>query len=230
MPAAFGDNTPSSYYFGDQPLDALAFGDTLLWSSVVPVAYHVTGDGFNYNTNAKTDSGSFSINGVAADDVVIVFTSGDDTTSPTLTYGGSAMTQLSRIPFNNNGSDTELQCYGIVDTTGGSKTISWTGNAPGTVILNAVAYSGASLGATTTAYGSGSPASHTVTCNPGEMIVQAFGASQATWTPSGGTNRSNTSSSNNTPLLISDSDQSATFSATGSVGTWASIAVVLLPA
>lgn len=198
-------------------------------SAVQQVAFNVTA-GFDYNSNAKTDSQSVTLNGVRAGDYVLVFTSGDDTTSPTMRYAGSNMTQLARLPYNNNSGQAELQCYGIKDNTGGNRSIDWTGNAPGSVILGAVAYSGeVSVGAVETSYGTGGTAAQSQSCGPGEVIVQAFGASSATWTAGGGNVRSNASDSNNVPLLVMDQIGAANFSASGSIGNWAGISVVLSP-
>jgi hypothetical protein len=224
---AGGSGSMSATAFERYFANANLGGDgSLSASAVAQVLWHATGDGFNYNSNAKTDSGSFNTN-CSTGDYVIAFISGDDDSSPTVQLGGSNMTQLAVVPFNNNSSNAQLEVYGR-QATGNNQTLNWTGNAPGSVLLQSVSYNSfGSVGPVSTAYGSGSLASHSVSCNVGEMIVQAFAADQATWTPGGGTARSSTSDSTNDALLIQDSTQTANFTASGTIGNWASVAVIL---
>jgi hypothetical protein len=228
--AAGGSGSMTATAFARYLVDGNLSGDGgLSAGAVAQVAYNV-GATSDYNSNAKTDSQSFTLNGVRADDYVLVFTSGDDDASPTMQLANANMTQLARLPFNNNSGQTELQCYGIKSATAGNKSIAWTGNSPGSVILGAVAYSNeVSVGDVATSFGTGGLAAQSASCGPGEVIVQAFGSNTASWTPDGGNVRVNTSDGGDVPLIVMDNVGAANFSATGTVGNWAGISVILRP-
>lgn len=229
LAAAGGSGTMSAqvYQIYTIPVDFSGDGGLSAQASK-QVSWHILGAGFDYNTNDKTDTAGFNTN-CSTGDYVIVALSGDDDSAPTATLGGSNMTKLASIPYNNNSGQAQLEVFGKV-ATANNQAFSWTGTAAASVVMQSVSYRDfGSLGPVTTAFGASGPAAHNVSCNLGEMIVQIFAANTASWTPGGGTLRSNTSDGGNVPLAIQDSPVSANFVATGTVGNWASVAIVLRP-
>lgn len=243
VPASFSSSGSLSGSGFEQYDSAAALsGDGALTATAQKaIAYSATGSGF---TATKSGSGSFTIT-TKAGDYVIVDLSGETSSSETniLSFAGTQMTLLASQPFDNNTSNAALKRYGIFDSTGGTnRSISYSGSHPNDITGNAVAYSNVTtVGTTTTTYGASgaASASQSTTADPGQMIVQGFGADQcssALWTPSGGTSRYNndaaTSGSNYlTPLNISDAGgtgSSQTFSVSDTnVGNYAGISTVL---
>jgi hypothetical protein len=205
-----------------------------------PIAFSAKANGFNGFSTAV----SWSHTAVAADYVVVDVVVGGGAPPTAVTYGGTAMTALSSVLSSN--STFGQYRYGIVDGTGGAKTVSVTGTAAGGMVGSSDSYANVgSVGASTTvAFTTGTAASQTVTYgSAGQMIVQSFGgyntsASGVQFTsPSGGINRYNGSDGgsgalgNRAGLCTSDATATTTFTATGSslIAGWTAIATILLP-
>lgn len=175
--------------------------------------------------------------GTAGADVFVDFISDRGGTSPGVTYGGTAMTQLFSANLGSpNGTAATFSRWHLASIPGGGQTVSvsnpgytwFSGGSTSYLHVGSVS-STTSTGVTT----SSSP-SQSATCTPGQMILQGFGAFSTSSgvtvsSPTGGTNRY---AGGNTIVQMeaSDNSTSVTFGATlnGSFA-WDGLATVLLP-
>jgi hypothetical protein len=150
-------------------------------------------------------------------------------TVSSVTYGGTAMTQLTS-KTDNNGNIEYL--YSLASAPGGAQTVTVTGSSSSAYLAgNSVSYTGVgSVGTPQTVSVTSGSLTQSVTCTTGQMIVQGFMDWQTNITSaSGGTNRSLVNwlgTSGAGVLTISDATASTTFTATGGV-PYTGIAVVI---
>lgn len=147
-----------------------------------------------------------------------------------MTYGGNAMTYVGDMWANNtSGSQSRLYVYKYENAPQGAATITVSGSHSNSY-GNSVSYAGVTtVGTPTTAFGNSATPSQSVTIGSNSRIVQAFGTRSYVMDPTGG----------GTPralgvggalaggVLISDTTESVTFSASNTATNWAGIAVPL---
>ncbi|OYN81788.1 hypothetical protein CG716_05450 [Mycolicibacterium sphagni] len=173
------------------------------------------------------------------------FTNTSNNSSMTVTYGGTAMTQIG-TPFlfgtHVYSSATyydQLAVFKLENAPGGSQNVVVT---PGVFVssglkIGLVSYSGVgSVSAKQTATGTGTGMSQTVTSSPGNVVVQAFQCPFGTGTVSGynQTSRWNvTTSSYNTAMIVGEAAGASSVTFTGTqnaANLYGGVAVELTPA
>ena len=205
----------------------------------VPPAFDAVGVGYNGESVA-----SFSFNHTAAAGaylIVDIDNWGDNYYYPansvaTVTYNGVAMTRLIEIGHGNAVGAGRLVRYGLADCPGGTRQVTVTfPQATTYVTAGSVSYTNvASVGTSTTAYGTAAPMAQNVIPVNAQRIVQAFGLNTGTTqiAPSGGTARGVGGHLKNgtydSALSISDTTTTTNFTASAtSSGYWAAIATPL---
>jgi hypothetical protein len=208
----------------------IAIGNGSSESYSISPTFDAAGSGFagtiqNFTFNHTAATGAYVI--------VDVCTSG--ATVSTCTYGGTAMTQLGSVVISSFYGST-LTRYGLAGVVGGTKTVSIGLSAVTDVTAGSVSYLnvGTVGGLRTVSGDSSTTPAQTVTCTPGQTIVQSLGGDSASslWTPTGGTSRynngDNVSGTYDADLVISDSTTSpTTFSVSNLGNNWAGISNVL---
>jgi hypothetical protein len=204
-------------------------GYTLLeWQSVA-VLFDAVGAGYTAKSGASgswlhtaTPGASLFI------DLVVVGTS-----VPTVTYaGGSALTPIASMAFNNASTSGTLYRYRVDGVPGGAQTIAFSGiGSTTTAAGNSASVTGLhAVSAAATVSGSGGAPTQTVSAIAGQIVLQGFGggSSNTMGAPGGaGTNvwSSRTGSGSQT---ISYSTVGGTFVCGSAAGlAWAGIAHVL---
>lgn len=189
------------------------------------VVFDAIGDGGQVDNSSVTNI-PWSHTAAADSYVIAVVEWSSSYSAPSsVTYGGDTMTLLGGDTL----SSTSMNFYGIVDSTGGTKSVDIpSSSSMRYAAVNSISYTGVTSVGSVVSQTSTSPVSQSVSCSTGNMIVQAFGIYGSTHSPSGGTNRyyHDIRSGARGSMSISDSSTTETFDATGS-GSFVSLAVVL---
>lgn len=223
---AMGRGNPQSYNHSTATVVPYFSGVT-----PIPPTFDAIGDGFTgYGVNPTPTKYYGNVGGVntftynhtvAANSYLIVDgTALGGHVMTGCTYRGVPMNLLASVALNNNPASGAMYRFGLAVPTAGTGAVSGGLTANAWLSVESVSYSGVQgIGPSTTMYsfGTNSHISQSVTCFPGQLILQAFGADGSTpkWTATGGIERysmGHPSGSDCIDLLsVSDTTVSTTF-------------------
>lgn len=156
---------------------------------------------------------------------VLVFVACNATSTSSVTYGGTSMTSAGSVFEDNISGDGQLSVWKLTNVTGGAQTVAVTLGTAAHVVGNSLSATGVTtVGSPSTNFGTSTP-SQSVTWAAAQLIVQAFGADASMGSPTGGTNRYNSSGA--ASLTISTATANTTFGAANTFNQWAGAAVIL---
>ncbi|AVO25431.1 hypothetical protein SEA_KYKAR_4 [Mycobacterium phage Kykar] len=218
---------------GSTEIQKISIGTTEIWSAAPPPT--VDFDAVSSFSNALGDL-SYSFSATAGARVFVAVHLLGNNTVASVTYGGNAMTLVTGAEqtMNNSASNGYLRVYTLASAPGGSQTVEVDRNGANWAASFAISYLNvASVGTVSTAAGTGTSPSHSISAPPANgRVFQAFNWSSGnvSLTPSGGTGRLN---DRGTAGGMAARDSSAAYSFTGTISStgspWASIAVPMTP-
>ncbi|QKO02404.1 minor tail protein [Mycobacterium phage DroogsArmy] len=221
MALKLGTTDVSKVYVGSTVAQKVYLGTTEVWSNSLPVVFDAVAAGANSNLGAFTFTHTATAGSYVIVDVVI---DRWDVGVSSVTYGGVAMTLLGQSYPANNVNTGQLYRFGLANAPGGAQTVSVNRGFTFGSWITATAISYRNVGSVGATVGAG--AGNTLTqagtiTTPGQMLVQSFGQGNGggggatTLTKTGiGTVRFNVANIGSA-LMITESDVSGTFSATG---------------
>ncbi len=188
------------------------------------VYYDNVGAGYVANV---VSSGSWNHTATSGAYVVVDLCITSAVTVTSMTYDGNAMTLLGMANFNS-GSGTLFR-YGISNVASGTKTVSFTLNASGWATGSSTSIMGVgAVSSTTPVSGSSSSPTQGASCQPGQIIIQAFGSTSNMTTLTGGANLY-TGQTANSDISQSIAGGPTTFNSSVTGATWGGLVTVLGP-
>ena len=203
-------------------------GLSLLPQSAAPTGIVYDGMG---TSSSLTGYASISFSHVATANafVILDICADRDNTLTNVQYAGQNMTLQGSVRFPGYSGNAGVWRYTLANVPGGLSTVTATLSANCYFTAQTIGYTGvSSVAAPTTTFGTSSAPSQSVTCNPGQLIVQSIGSASATkiGIPTGGTNLIAANWSGES-LVINQATASTTFAGSTSLSNWGAIASVL---
>ena len=203
-------------------------GLSLLPQSAAPTGIVYDGMG---TSSSLTGYASISFSHVATANAFIILDicADRDNTLTNVQYAGQNMTLQGSVRFPGYSGNAGVWRYTLANAPSGLSTVTATLSANSYFPAQPIGYTGvSSAAAPTTTFGTSSAPSQSVTCNPGQLIVQSIGSASATkiGIPTGGTNLIAANWSGES-LVINQATASTTFAGSTSLSNWGAIASVL---
>ena len=203
-------------------------GLSLLPQSAAPTGIVYDGMG---TSSSLTGYASISFSHVATANAFIILDicADRDNTLTNVQYAGQNMTLQGSVRFPGYSGNAGVWRYTLANAPGGLSTVTATLSVNSYFTAQTIGYTGvSSAAAPTTTFGTSSAPSQSVTCNPGQLIVQSIGSASATkiGIPTGGTNLIAANWSGES-LVINQATASTTFAGSTSLSNWGAIASVL---
>lgn len=198
---------------------------TLSTAAPLGVYYDSIGTGFSANGT----SGSFNHTATAGAYVIVDICVDRTVTLTPPTYDGNTMTLLGTTNFPGASGTATLYRYGIANVAGGTKVVSFSVSASAWLAAGSISILGANAISASTPVGAGSSTpTQGASCQPGQLIVQSFGARSILGSITGGANLYD-SQSNFSTVGISICDRPTTFNASVTGADWGGLVTVFGP-
>lgn len=190
--------------------------------------------GYNSALTGSSLSWTHTVANATGADVFAVVTANRNGTTIGVTCDGGAMTQLAALSPNNTSANGLFGLYHLAGVSSGAHTILASFSGTSASEGHSFSYTSvASVGSAVTTFGTGTSLSQSATCGPNQRILQCFGATTTSGSPSwsataGGIARFNSPGPGGVLSNFHDNLVNTTFTATPSTSLpWAGIYVVL---